>query len=502
MPRPSERPDLEQILQRVQSQQAESQESLKLLAEQHRQWQATIVSLLACDRPLSPLNDWAADLEPAKVRDSLPESPSELHSEGLAHSIVSPSEKHKQARQNTILQQMVEEVEIEMHANEEPGWRKGLVDFVKSPWFEHITGSLIMVNMIIIGIEAEISLQGGKADWGMQVERSFLAIYTVELVLRVMAYGTRSLRSPWMLLDLFLVILGFVALVLAPLFRGSALDGFDKLMVARGLRLLRLARALRLSRRFKVVWRLVNGLLTAGGTMLSTTALISLTLFISGCVAVEIITKDNDLISNPSTGPIVHYYFGSLPKSCLTLLQFVTVDSLAAVYYPLIVEKPYLSLFFLPLMILISVCLMNLVTAVLVETSMSFTASEQERERLETKEKIKQALPDLCNLFDEWDEDHDGSITRAELGKLPIDVLPAYLVEVMPVDSMSELFDLLDVDETNSLTREELVDGLLNLLLLDIPRWAIEHVKMLRLIRLQLLEMNRSCRPRIPPCSA
>ena len=54
-----------------------------------------------------------------------------------------------------------------------------------------------------------------------------------------------------MLLDLFLVILGFVALVLAPLFRGSALDGFDKLMVARGLRLLRLARALRLSRRFK-----------------------------------------------------------------------------------------------------------------------------------------------------------------------------------------------------------------------------------------------------------
>ena len=225
--------------------------------------------------------------------------------------------------------------------------------------------------------------------------------------------------------------------------------------------------------------------------MLSTTALISLTLFISGCVAVEIITKDNDLISNPSTGPIVHYYFGSLPKSCLTLLQFVTVDSLAAVYYPLIVEKPYLSLFFLPLMILISVCLMNLVTAVLVETSMNFTASEQERERLETKEKIKQAgtgrpngavlgldaagpsfpfmrvrmvrqanesrfllsggdlgdlaglsefrqaLPDLCNLFDEWDEDHDGSITRAELGKLPIDVLPAYLVEVMPVDSTS-----------------------------------------------------------------
>ena len=39
--------------------------------------------------------------------------------------------------------------------------------------------------------------------------------------------------------------------VFAPLAQSSALDSFDKLMVARGLRLLRLARVLRLSHRFK-----------------------------------------------------------------------------------------------------------------------------------------------------------------------------------------------------------------------------------------------------------
>ncbi|CAJ1327725.1 unnamed protein product [Effrenium voratum] len=484
------RPDLEQILQRVQRQQAESQESLRLLAEQHKQWQATIVSLLACDR--LAVNDFPSDL-PAKVHE-VQESPGQFLHEASTQSLVSsPSDKLKPKRKS-IVHQMVAEVETEMHPEEEeelPAWRRRLVDFVQSPWFEHITGCIIMCNMITTGIEAEASLRG-ETNWGMQVERAFLAIYTIELVLRVMANGIRSLLGEWMLLDLFLVVVGFVVLVLGPLFQDSPLRGLDKLMLARGLRLLRLARVLRLSARFKVVWRLVNGLLTAGGTMMSTTALIMLTLFISGCVAVEIITKDPDLTNNPSTAPIVHAYFGSLPKSCLTLLQFVTVDSLASIYYPLIVEKPYLSLFFLPLMILISVCLMNLVTAVLVETSMNFTASEQERERLETKDKIKQALPELCRLFDEWDEDHDGCITRAELGKVPVDHLPDNLGDVMPVDSMSELFDLLDVDETNSLTREEFVDGLLNLLLLDMPRWAIEYVKMLRLIRLQLLVMNRS----------
>ena len=44
----------------------------------------------------------------------------------------------------------------------------------------------------------------------------------------------------------------------------------------------------------------------------------------------------------------------------LTLVQFVTMDSIAAVYYPLVVERPWLAVFFMPVMVLISVGLMNL----------------------------------------------------------------------------------------------------------------------------------------------
>jgi hypothetical protein len=79
---------------------------------------------------------------------------------------------------------------------------------------------------------------------------------------------------------------------------------------------------------FKVIWRLVYGILTAGHTMLSVTCLVALWLFIFGCVAVEIITKDVDLRSNPETQSIVQHAFGTLPRSILTLLQFVTMDSI------------------------------------------------------------------------------------------------------------------------------------------------------------------------------
>ena len=155
-----------------------------------------------------------------------------------------------------------------------------------------------------------------------------------------------------------------IAVVVAPIITGggrSEMDGFEKIMVVRGLRLLRLTRALRMVGRFKVVWRLVSGLLTAWDTMISATVLIILWLFIFACIAIEIISTDAELLTNVETQEIVVSRFGSLMQAMLTLGQFVTLDSIAAVYYPLIMSRPWLLCYFLPVMVLISVGLMNLV---------------------------------------------------------------------------------------------------------------------------------------------
>jgi len=47
----------------------------------------------------------------------------------------------------------------------------------------------------------------------------------------------------------------------------------------------------------------------------------------------------------------------------------VTLDDIADVYFPLVLEKPYLCAFFFPILIFISIGLMNLVTAALVENA-------------------------------------------------------------------------------------------------------------------------------------
>ena len=82
------------------------------------------------------------------------------------------------------------------------------------------------------------------------------------------------------------------------------------------------------------MWRLVYGLLTAGQTILSTTALILVSLFIFACVAVEVIAKDNDLRQDPATKDIVLQRFTGVGKSVLTLMQAQQLSGAVAAQCP------------------------------------------------------------------------------------------------------------------------------------------------------------------------
>ena len=147
------------------------------------------------------------------------------------------------------------------------------------------------------------------------------------------------------------------------------------------------------------MWRLIYGLMNAGQTIISTTMLIlgrlerqvdwlvfpgesrpelriMVSLFIFACVAVEVIAKDEYLATQAATAEIVETQFFGLNRAMMTLIQFVTLDNISEVYYPLIMHRPWLSVYFFPIFIFISIGLMNLVTAALVENAMQTAAHE------------------------------------------------------------------------------------------------------------------------------
>ncbi|CAE6933272.1 CACNA1F [Symbiodinium natans] len=527
-------------LSEVQEQQRASSANLELLRDQHREWQRSVEELLAGIRtealpvpvPLAPL----APLAPAETavttvshvtHVSLPKAaqaeekdtkdtnstPSEENNANNAH--VAPDDPNRATfsrrsmstesllrSRNTVaqnfpagpLRKLVTEVLNDSKAAPKElsflgSLRQKVTVIVNSSWFEFCAGVVILLNLVTIGIEAQLSLRSGETYdddfWPGGVERIFLVLYTIEALFRLVAGGLPIFMDLWFLLDLALIIVGLLALLIVPAVAGNSgdIDGFERLLVVRGLRLFRLVRAWRMLRHFKIVWRLIYGLMNAGQTIISTTMLIMVSLFIFACVAVEVIAKDEYLATQAATAEIVETQFFGLNRAMMTLIQFVTLDNISEVYYPLIMHRPWLSVYFFPIFIFISIGLMNLVTAALVENAMQTAAHEAEEERLKLKKRVRGALPSLIEIFHSLDKDHSGLLTHEEVVNVPLDVLPPRVLDAIYVESMADIFDYLDVDGTGQLSQMEFVEGLLNLCLMDMPISTIQSLKLLQLIR-------------------
>lgn len=239
------------------------------------------------------------------------------------------------------------------------------------------------------------------------------------------------------------------------------------------------------------MWRLVYGLLTSFNIMASTLAMLVLTIYIFACFAMEVIAKDSTLVQDPMTSEVVEIHFSTLYRCMVTLSQFIAMDSVAAVYMPLVIQKPLLVFFFGALIMIMSLCLMNLVTAVLVDKSLECSAMFKEEDQQILRKQVKSTLPSLIALFRKLDVDRTGDVTLAEIRELSQeDALPPKLLEKAAVENMSELFELLDVDGTGSLTQEEFLEGVLSISVMDIPVSTMQIMKHLRLMRKSIQEVG------------
>jgi len=363
------------------------------------------------------------------------------------------------------------------------GWTRWLIN---KPQFDWAMGFIIFLNSICIGIETQRSIpdSGLLPDWPTEaLDMTFISIYIVEISMRIYAFGKSNFKDQWFLFDFALVGMGVLGIIVEPIMLSGdqgAETPFAKILVVRSFRLLRLVRAIRMLHMFRTVWRLVYGLLTSGNAMLSTFFILLLTLYIFACLGVELIRKDPALLRDETTREIVHYHFGSLQRTLLTLVSFVSADSIAQVYMPLCIVRPFLITYFIAVILTISVSLMNLVTAVLVEGALANAANDKELSRHDMKQKVRKFAPKVMQVFAEIDEDGSGTIDRHEVSKINLDQLPIEL-NSEHVSSLEDLFDMLDVEDKGTLTQAEFADGLLNLLTMDVPIHQMKTFKLLQL---------------------
>lgn len=350
---------------------------------------------------------------------------------------------------------------------------------VTSTPFEFLILSVIICNATVIGIESQLGLTDQVLEWAPAAETFFLVVYSVEIIMRLVAFAGRLRQTfdGWFAFDLLLVLSSYLERLLELISGESA----EQLMLLRLLRLIRLVRTFRMVRQVRPLWRLVHGLLTSLDTVLSTFLLLALVLYVFGVLGLEIIARNANFQLDPVTSAILERNFSSLGMAMITLAQFVTMDSIASIYLPLVRMQPWLMLYFTLLILIVSISVMNLVTAALVEGTLENARMlRQEEERMKSVT-TQQMLPEILELFDRADTDGSGELAIDEMRQFEEDgQVPDQILDRASVGSMTELFNVLDVDKSGVVTREEFAEGLLDIFMRDVSVSSLQQMKLLR----------------------
>jgi hypothetical protein len=365
------------------------------------------------------------------------------------------------------------------------GAKKSLHLMMSSSVFDTAMGLVIICNAVVIGAQIQSEIYGHDTSLYENLERVFLFIYSIELGLRFYVYRANCLRNSWVVFDLLLVSSGVLSEFIQPFVSGdeNAQDDFlGVILVMRIFRLAKLARTIRLLSHFRPLWMLVSGLLSSLGTMFYILILLMIILFVFACMGVELITKNTRLRADPVFDAYVQQYWVDLPISMLTLIQFVNLDGIGAIYTPMVRSEPTMLLFFGAFMLLVSVCLMNLVTAVIVENSFEQAKSDRNVAKKERQKAMTKLMPHVRQIFQSLDKDGSGTVTLEEFGEADASI-QENLEKICQTDDLVELFEMLDVDGSGSVEIEEFCEQLAEFGSVDQPFINVRLMKQLEFIR-------------------
>eukprot|EP00929_Paragymnodinium_shiwhaense_P100948 TRINITY_DN6364_c0_g1_i6.p1 TRINITY_DN6364_c0_g1~~TRINITY_DN6364_c0_g1_i6.p1 ORF type:complete len:632 (-),score=90.60 TRINITY_DN6364_c0_g1_i6:276-2171(-) len=336
--------------------------------------------------------------------------------------------------------------------------------------FDAMIACFVFVDFMLLGVDAEHRLHPevipqGVVSFSETMNWTFKVVYCVELFLRLTAYGFWwCARNPFIRLDAFLVVASLVETAMEMSSRNEAAI-LEQLTVVRILRGVRIARVARVTVQLRTLWLLMAGLAHSATTIIWTCVLIGSITYIFAIVGMEL-AGSQELPTDTEAAIIASEHFGTLMGAMMTLLQVLTLDSAGAIYRPLIMQSDRLltsflyAVYFLLYIFVVSIALMNLVMAVMVEGSMSQAAEDAELiAKLERKKKTHM-LPEIVAMFEALDLDKSGEVSEEELHSAP-EALKERLAHITGFHNPAEFVHLLDIDGNGRLKVEEFMHGLL-----------------------------------------
>jgi voltage-gated sodium channel len=227
--------------------------------------------------------------------------------------------------------------------------RRRLGEFIDRPYVQRGIIALILVNAVILGLETSASAMLKMGGFLLALDRAILAVFVVEITIRLYVHRLSFWRDPWSVFD-FLV----VAIALIPATGPFAV-----------LRALRVLRVLRLLTMVPSMRKVVGALLAAIPGLGSIALVLCILYYVFAVIATNLFAD-----AYPE-------WFGSLGHSLYTLFQIMTLESWSmGIARPVMEHFPYAWAFFIPFILVATFTILNLFIAIIVNAMQSYSETE------------------------------------------------------------------------------------------------------------------------------
>ena len=249
--------------------------------------------------------------------------------------------------------------------------RQALAQWLTSRRWEQAIVAIIVLNSLVLGLETDAGLVARFGPALHALDTIILAVFVIEISLRIYAFGPRFFRDPWSLFDF-----AVVAIALVP-----ASGPFQV------LRALRILRALRLVSTLPALRRVVGGLVAALPGMSSIVLLMAMLFYVAAVMATNLF------------GGSFPDWFGSLGASLYTLFQVMTLESWSmGIVRPVMEAFPLAWMFFVPFILLSTYAVLNLFIGVIVSAMQEETEASASSDRQALHEDTASILAEVRAL--------------------------------------------------------------------------------------------------------
>ncbi len=232
----------------------------------------------------------------------------------------------------------------------ESGRRRQLGLWVEGPAVTRFIIVLIVINAVILGLETSPAIMDVAGTALIVANKTILAVFVVEIALKLIAFGPRFFRSGWNLFDFFIVGIALV----------PAAGPFEI------LRALRILRVLRLLSQIPKLRAIIEALLRAMPGIGWTALLLVLVFYIFAVMGTMLFREE------------FPEYWGNLGLSLFSLFQIMTLESWSTgVARPMMEVYPLIWVYFVPFILISSFMVLNLFIAIIVTATQSIHHDEE-----------------------------------------------------------------------------------------------------------------------------